>query len=276
MVAVPVGTIHGVLGTPGAFGVFGQCRLTLSNSSSLLLKPYNGNLIVINGRTVQVPDAGVSLTSTGAVASTLYNVYATESSQGVVGSLFISTGAYAVSTIQGMQGVPNLNGASSYALVGMARATASTLWADTATQRFVATYYGRQGKYGNNGFTANRVALTATASEINPEIRVEFLTWGDESVRVTINAIVVPSTVALADVRTFISFDGAAAEDAVSYGQAAATNQTAIASTVSIEKIITEGYHYATLFGATNGSSATWLGAAANGIRTTLWMGTRG
>lgn len=40
------------------FSPTGQCRLSVSSSTALLLQPYNGNIIKIAGATYQIPSAG--------------------------------------------------------------------------------------------------------------------------------------------------------------------------------------------------------------------------
>lgn len=43
----------------------GQCRLTVQSTTSLLLSPYNGNNIVINGSAQQIPAAGITVSNAG-------------------------------------------------------------------------------------------------------------------------------------------------------------------------------------------------------------------
>jgi hypothetical protein len=55
------------LGAGGQLGAQpnGQCRLSAAGTASLLLSPYNGNNIIVNGVPQQIPAAGVSLSNSG-------------------------------------------------------------------------------------------------------------------------------------------------------------------------------------------------------------------
>ncbi|QNB13424.1 hypothetical protein G5S35_17495 [Paraburkholderia tropica] len=55
------------LGTAGQLGAqpHGQCRLSVASPTSLLLSPYNGNLLTVNGAPTQIPAAGLTLANTG-------------------------------------------------------------------------------------------------------------------------------------------------------------------------------------------------------------------
>ena len=87
----------------------GQCALSKSGSNLILL-PYNGNLLTINGANCTVPDAGVSLAPTGLTAGTTYFIYALASA-GAVSSLEAVTTAHATSTTAGNKGVEIKSGA---------------------------------------------------------------------------------------------------------------------------------------------------------------------
>ena len=56
-----------------------NCQLTLS-AGSLLLSPYQGNLLFISDQNYVIPSAGVSLSASGVAASTFYYIYAYMSS----------------------------------------------------------------------------------------------------------------------------------------------------------------------------------------------------
>jgi len=54
----------------------GQCRLTRQSNTALILKPYNGNRLFINGLVETIPSVGVTVNNTGLTADTVYYVYA--------------------------------------------------------------------------------------------------------------------------------------------------------------------------------------------------------
>lgn len=253
----------------------GQCRLTKSGSD-LLLSPYNGNLIVINGQVCTIPDAGVSLAATGLTTNTTYLIYATASG-GVVNALEASTTAHATSTTSGNKGVEIKSGDDARSLVGMARVITGPAWADSATQAFVLSYFNRGSKGLVNHITATRSTASASFVELNSEVRCEFLTWADETVQASIAGSGYPG-VGLVAVYAAIGFDGATPEDgmaAISDGTGGALRP--VAATAS--RRLSEGYHYATILGAGDGGSGTfnlYYVSANNGFRSGLVVTVRG
>jgi hypothetical protein len=94
----------------------GQCRLSVASSTSLLLSPYNGNNITVNGAIVQLPASGLTLANTGlqsSVASASYAVtgnvvtYTTATTHGLAvgsrvyieGSAIGANGSYVVTAV---------------------------------------------------------------------------------------------------------------------------------------------------------------------------------
>lgn len=146
-----------------------QCYLSKSGSN-LLLAPYNGNNINIAGAPTAIPNAGVTLATTGLSASTYYYIYAFLSS----GTLTLEAST-TVNATNSTYGYEQKSGDSSRTLVGAAYTTAGTAWADTATTRFVASYFNQQLKRCINGFSTNRTTTSATFAEINSEIECQFI-----------------------------------------------------------------------------------------------------
>ena len=228
----------------------GQCKLTKSGSNLLLL-PFDGNRIVINSLLRTIPDAGVSLAPTSLAASTVYYIYAYMVSTTV--TLEASTTAYAIQT---GTGVYTKSGDVTRTLVGMARTTSGTAWADSATQRFVLSYFNRRNKNLANNFTADRTTTSATFVEMNTEIRCEFVTWEDESIAVGYAGSV--RTSGNNEVYAAIGIDNTTAVQGVTTTVASAT--VACGHTHNYHTTLSEGYHYATVLGlATGGVTATFL-----------------
>jgi hypothetical protein len=253
----------------------GQCKLTLSGGN-LLLSPFNGNLIVINGAVCTVPDAGVSLAATGMTPGTTYFIYATASA-GVVNALEASVTAHATSTTAGNKGVEIKSGDDARSLVGQARVITGPAWVDSATQAFVLSYFNRGSKGLVNHITATRSTASTSFVELNSEVRCEFLTWADEVVQASIAGSGYPGASGVA-VYAAIGFDGATAEDgmaAISDGTVGALRPVA----ASTSRRLSEGYHYATILGAGNGGSGTfnlyWV-SNNNGFRSGLVVTVRG
>ncbi|WP_063685995.1 hypothetical protein [Bradyrhizobium stylosanthis] len=282
--------VGGALGTPasatltnatgmpiaGVTGLgLGQCRLTLSGGNLVLL-PFSGNLLTVNGAPCSVPDAGVSLAASGLSAGTTYNIYATASA-GVVNALEASTTAHATSTTSGNKGTEIKSGDDARSLVGMARPVSGPAWTDSATQAFVLSYFNRGSKGLANHITATRSTASTTFVELNSEIRCEFLTWADEVVQALLAGSGYPGAASVA-VYAAIGFDGATPED----GMAAISDGTAgslrpVAAYAS--RRLSEGYHYATALGAGNGSTGTfnlYWASANDGFRSALKVTIRG
>lgn len=92
-----------------------QCRLVKSGAN-LLLQPYNGNRLMINGIAQTIPSSGVSFAATGLTAGTTYFIYAYMN--GSTMALEASTTGHSADTATGME---VKTGDSSRTLVGMAR-----------------------------------------------------------------------------------------------------------------------------------------------------------
>lgn len=245
---------------------FGQCRLSKSGSN-LLLAPCRGNLITINSQAVQIPDAGVTLSTGGLAATTLYYIYAFMSSGTM--TLEASTTAYAT---QAGTGIAIKSGDATRTLVGLARTDGSVAWADSVTQRFVRSYFNDPGIALSNAFASAQSTASSSYVEISSLIRIEFLIWAGETMVVSANGTVA-NTQNNAQTQTSIGFDGATAEDTFS----AAQNQSGTAGIVfpmAVEIVktgLSEGYHFATLLGSNGGAgTAQWGGSGANGSRTAM------
>jgi len=155
-----------------------QCRLYYTDATHLTLSPYNGNKILINGTVCTIPSAGVVLAATGLLATTLYYVYAYMN--GATMTLEAITTAHSPSAVNGTE---IKNGDATRTLVGMAYVKTAATFADSGTQRFVASWFNPRPRGVQRNFTALRsVSTVGTWSEFNSEVRVEFLAWGDRDI----------------------------------------------------------------------------------------------
>lgn len=227
----------------------GQCRLTKSGSN-LLLSPYNGNVIIINGAPEIIPSAGVTLSPSGTANNTSYYIYAYMS--GTTMTLEYSATTYVTNSTTG---VATKNGDATRSLVGMARTDGSAAWVDSVTQRFTISYFNRRNIEVVNNFTTTRTTTSTSFVEVNSEIRNEFLVWPDEAVTVSFNGTNRCSGTSN-DTVTSIGFDGTTAEDAFAY--IAATANILTPCSVVVNKTLSEGYHYATLLGKVTAGTAEW------------------
>lgn len=156
----------------------GQCRLAKSGAN-ILLSPYGGNRLVINGAICRVPSAGVSLAPAGLGVGTLYYVYAVDANgDGVVDTLEASVTGHSTDAATGVE---IKTGDATRTLVGMVRPTAGPAFTDSVTQAFVSSYFNRRAK----GLISVQVSVSGIGTvevERTPLQRCEFLTWADGAV----------------------------------------------------------------------------------------------
>lgn len=232
----------------------GQCYLEKSGSD-LLLKPVNGNKLIINGAQVTIPSAGITLAATSLTPGTTYYIYAYMNG----GTMTLEASATGHST-NAADGVEIKTGDASRTLVGLAYCTTGPAWIDSATTIGVLSYFNRRPKVGRSYFTANRQTSSLNVGvEINSEIRVSFLNWADTGFSTRLEGGTFNSTTAAG--LTYVGVDGAAStEDGGSqYG----TNNAPFSS--DYKAIASEGsLHYTTLCGMVLAASTqTWTGHAS-------------
>lgn len=245
----------------GNGGYSGQCRLTKSGAN-IVLSPFNGNKLTINGSTQSVPSAGVSLAPTGLTVSTLYYVYAYMS--GATMTLEASTTGHSTDANTGME---IKTGDATRTLVGMVRPITGPAFADSLTQMFVLSWFNQVEKSGYSFFTASRSTTSPTYVELSTEIRVEFLSWGSDVPRVDVSGrFEADSTSVL--VQTVVSLDGNVRGEGICVAQREG-NTLNMSNPLSLSfgmVGVSEGHHVATILGLSSVSAyAAWAGAAAAG-----------
>lgn len=258
----PVYPIPNLANSSLTLNAHGQCRLTKSGSN-LLLSPYNGNRLVINGQGQTIPSSGVTLAPSALSTNTLYYIYAYMS-----GSTMVLEASATGHSTDSSTGVEIKTGDATRTLVGMARTITGPAWADTAAQRFVLSYFNRRPIYGTNAFTANRTRSVTSFAELNSEIRNEFLCWADTAVKFMANGSFQIATSGQGS-QSAIGIDGTTAEDCIT-NAAATANNGIFPLAISHATTLSEGYHYATLLGLAEAGGTTWYGASAGSLRCTL------
>jgi hypothetical protein len=186
------------------FTPVGQCRLIYSSATQLLLMPYQGNQLWVNGAYRKIPSAGVALANTGLAAATLYYVYAFMS--GSTLTLEAVTTTHAVDATYGHEIKSGDGTRSLVGMIYMAGASGTGTFAESATQRFVANWFNRRdvSLYANgSGFqTGSTTAILLTG------LTVQFLTWASEPFVGTVEGYVTNAT-ANAVSNTIPAIDGA-------------------------------------------------------------------
>lgn len=180
----------------------GQCRLSVASTTSLVLSPYNGNTIIINGAPRQIPSGGVTVTNSGVTANSLRYVYAFMSGANMALEV-VATGH---ST--GADGVEIKTGDPSRSLVGMIYSNASSQFVDTATARQCLNWFNRRSLncYVFSGASFN--FTSSVGAEVSTTLRASFLSWADEATTAAISGYVSVSTGSIANVQ--VSIDGSA------------------------------------------------------------------
>lgn len=232
----------------------GQCLLVKSGSN-IVLQPFNGNLLAINGTNETIPSAGVSLAPTGLTPSTLYYFYAYMNA----GTMTLEASTTAPTTDTGT-GIKIKTGDATRTLVGFGRPITGPAFADSVTQRFVRSWFNRDQKNLSGAYTATRTFTnTASFAEVNSEIRVEWLQWGDEIVSLFTTGSAVSSSASISMLYG-IAIDGTTPDSAE------ITTAPNFVPTAAKAISTAEGYHYATIVGVMSSAGTGTLGATGSSV----------
>jgi hypothetical protein len=231
-------------------GNLGQCRLTKSGAN-LLLYPYDGNGLTINGVAYAVPSAGVTLAPTALSVGTNYNIYAYMNAGTM--TLEASTTAHATDSTTGVE---IKSGDATRTLVGKARIITGPAFADTDAQRFVISWFNQKPRriYNTNG----SAPATASTTPVALVSQMEFLTWGEACVPASFVGNVANNT-ANGGCFTGLGLDSSTAlthSPALMQAYGANAQGSACGGSTFVPA---EGYHYIYTLGyVTAGSTGTW------------------
>lgn len=229
-----------------------QCRLTLK-SGNLVLSPYQGNFLTINGSATAIPSAGVSLAPAGLAPGTTYYIYAYMNSGTM--TLEASTTVYATDA---NTGVTIKTGDPTRSLVGMALPTTGPAWVDTEALRYVLSWYNRRNIYCTGTWPTNNVGGQNQSSfvELNGVGRAGFLCWGDSDTLLSLYATFF-TALGTMNATTALAIDSATVP--IVSGQVVNSNSPNLSTTsMSKGQRLTEGAHFATLlYQAANGTTGT-------------------
>lgn len=238
----------------------GQVRLTYSSSTALLVKPYNGNQITVNGAYQTVPSAGVTCSNTGLTAATLYYAY-----------VYVTGGTLTCEMVTtthttGTSGLEIKSGDATRTLVGMAYTAAGSpgTFADSATFRGVASWFNRQGKTLEASVSGASTSSTTPAA--NATLTVTFVAWADEVVQQNASGLSSNNTVGNYSQTQFM-IDGATVG-----ANGAGTNQVSNANYfmnagMARSGTVSEAAHSATIALSVNGGTGAFSLNHTVGIR---------
>ena len=142
-----------VISVSSVVASFGECQLVV-DGSNLRLNPKDGNVLSINGVDYTIPSGGVSLSASGASASTTYNIYAYMSS----GTMTLERSATATA-VDAATGMTIKNGDPTRTFVGTGRTNGSSAWVLAISQ-----------------FNRPAVSIGTNGYRINPDGTIE--QWG--------------------------------------------------------------------------------------------------
>lgn len=242
-------------------------RLEYTSATVVTLNQYKGGYVCFPyGTTLAIPSSGVSATynnlningTSGQTlsADTLYYVYAWDDSSGTLKLDFSTTGY----NFDGSTGIAQIASNGTRVLVGMVYTNSSSQFDDSATKRNVASWHNRRRRAFTNNYTTDRTLSGSSYSEINSEIRCQFLTWGDSAVDVGVRAIF--STVSNNDQQMYVgaSIDGSTSPSVfIDYHELGGINIGGgmPSMTVGGHETPAIGLRYLTLVAKTSAGSAT-------------------
>ena len=226
-----------------------QCRLEYTSTTLLTLNRFGGSWLFINGLNYQIPSSAPTINVSGASASQLNYIYAYISGGAV--TLEKSTTAYATDSTYGHL---IKSGDATRTLVGLARTTGSTLWADSTTQRFVLSLYHQQHRHLVSGGIAGSTT-SGSYAELSTNNRLEFLVWSNGLIRS--NFFGSTAVNSAADVYIAIGLDGTTPITGAESQDTQAGANANIAHSVGGISAPAEGYHYVTLLGKRTAGTLT-------------------
>lgn len=234
-------------------GPAGQVRLSVV-AGSLVMKPFQGNQLFINGRNVTVPDAGVTLAGTGGATATAYNIYASESGGTI--TLERSTSAHATHASFGHE---IMSGDATRSLVAKAAQLVAGTWVDSSTARYLINWFNRRPRGARGAFAAARAWGTAnTYTELDSAGRSLFLSWGDHDIPALVNGAAQGNTVGM------VCQCGPALNSTSALSGNTAASSIGTANTEYVPQVVvdtltpTEGLNYLTVLCAPNTGTGTW------------------
>jgi hypothetical protein len=143
-------------------------------------------------------------------------------------------------------------------LVGMVYVGAMSSISDTITKRDVASWFNRRQKTCRNSFTANRTTASTSYVEVNSEIHCEFVTWGQDDLRWSIAGTASNAATSTKGVYATLAIDTTTQVEEAEISSSSSTRGNV---SLSGSNAVTEGWHYITLLGKTDGNTATYYGA---------------
>ncbi len=222
----------------------GQCRLDITNTTTLTLSRYQGASLPLkiggNWEAKLIPSGGVTLANTGLTAATKYNIYAYDDSGTL--TLEASTTAHAADSDTGVR---IKNGDATRTLVGLAYLGAGTPGVVLAQGSGTLSWFNRRRTV--SGITRSTLDSSNNASytEVNSAYRMLFVNWSDDAPHAHYQTS--GGVNAGADQWMMMGLDGVATILAEQYGGTAATVFMRTGLAAYVTTVTDETQHYVTL-----------------------------
>lgn len=270
------GTLTFATTTPAKDLLDGICegRLTLTTgvpvttsnvtaATTVKFTPYKGNRVAVYDSTNWQLRTFIELSvAVPATTSTPFDIFIYDNS----GTLTLETTNWTNATTRAtalttQNGVLVKSGAVTRRYLGTACTTVSSgQTEDSYTNRFLWNYYNRVRRPMTNTFTTGRATSSTSLTELNTEIRVNYLIgFAEESVSLSSSGSV--SVAASSWAVTGIAVDSTTTSVCTT-GSSAAASGVGASIGMNTDNLSAVGTHFATILGSTSVSACTWSGGA--------------
>jgi len=246
-------------------------KLSYVSATALQFVPFMGGYVALNGAQRAIPSGGIAgLANTGVfvggvaaqnlAANTVYFVYVFDNAGALTADFWTTAaGPHATSSTAGNVGVEIRSGDNTRSLIGIIRTIAAGQFADSATQRFVRSWFNRNTVALSRNATATLTTASTTLVELSTNLRIEVVVFSNDTVLGSLSSEAWAN--GSSESAFAIGWDGAAdANRLVEIGSAGVSCGLCL---VQI-KALAEGYHYLTVMAANEGAWTTNFGYASD------------
>lgn len=254
----------------------GECRLAYTNSTTVTLQRFRGQRVSFpDGSACVIPAAGIPSTVTNCyvngvagqtlTAGTLYYAYLAKAGSNYV--LDFSTAGHSTDSTSGIE---VKTGDATRVFLGWVYPTAGPVFQDSATNRYVKSWFNRVPKSLVGQFAVNRSTAATSAVEVGPDIRVGFIADGSEAVPCSAAGTTTNDTAGRTNY-TGVGLDGATTILAIG-GNYVSSAGAAVGAAVAAAPAPAEGPHFLTVVGQVSAAStATWIAGTSFQLAATVW-----
>jgi hypothetical protein len=230
-------------------------RLGWSGATGLIFRPYNGDSVRVNGVVHPIPSAGIPIPATGLTANTTYLV----GLNAALAPVFATSLTHAPSAVVNNVGTEVLGAATGVdTLIGMIRTDAAGAFVDTPDKRYVASWFNPPKRVLKSAADINTSTTSTTPVPAQPSSDVHWVKFAGRSGWVAANGGVCVGTGAYYGY-TYVWVDAVLATPGASFSPYYA-NYWGDYTLVHSVADLADGYHTASVYVATGGTSCQWNG----------------